>query len=354
MLVHTGRDAFVRRARATWRSARRSPPRPRCWLYERGVRVMGIDAWGWDGPLDLQAAGGARARRARDLLGRPPVRPPVLADRAAREPGRAAADRLPGGVLPAARSWARARRRARGRVLPTSRSRELGQRPEVVPLVVGHGSGPGAGSRVAVDPRGADAERCAGPMSYLKPNATCRISLGAARRYLAARSSKCGVGRLVGRDVLGDGRRRRSATSICLSECSMMSRSVFETIHQPQARLAAPRAGPGRCRGTAATSASSARAPCRPRRRSGSRARGQRAQALGEDVAVGPVVALDHLELDRLPALAQLAAGRRVGARGAQRVVDRGTSPGRPPSRSACRSSRRCRRPFEASMPAYT
>ena len=25
------------------------------WLYERGVRVMGIDAWGWDGPLDRQA-----------------------------------------------------------------------------------------------------------------------------------------------------------------------------------------------------------------------------------------------------------------------------------------------------------
>ncbi len=25
------------------------------WLYERGVRVMGIDAWGWDGPLHLQA-----------------------------------------------------------------------------------------------------------------------------------------------------------------------------------------------------------------------------------------------------------------------------------------------------------
>ena len=24
------------------------------WLYERGVRVMGIDAWGWDAPL-LQA-----------------------------------------------------------------------------------------------------------------------------------------------------------------------------------------------------------------------------------------------------------------------------------------------------------
>ncbi|HEY4098154.1 MAG TPA: cyclase family protein, partial [Baekduia sp.] len=26
------------------------------WLHERGVRVMGIDAWGWDAPLHLQAA----------------------------------------------------------------------------------------------------------------------------------------------------------------------------------------------------------------------------------------------------------------------------------------------------------
>jgi kynurenine formamidase len=25
------------------------------WLYEQGVRVMGIDAWGWDAPLDKQA-----------------------------------------------------------------------------------------------------------------------------------------------------------------------------------------------------------------------------------------------------------------------------------------------------------
>ena len=25
------------------------------WLFERGVRVMGIDAWGWDAPLHLQA-----------------------------------------------------------------------------------------------------------------------------------------------------------------------------------------------------------------------------------------------------------------------------------------------------------
>ena len=25
------------------------------WLYERGIRVMGIDAWGWDRPLHMQA-----------------------------------------------------------------------------------------------------------------------------------------------------------------------------------------------------------------------------------------------------------------------------------------------------------
>jgi kynurenine formamidase len=54
VLVRTGRDVFVEEphylaigpgvtAAATH------------WLYERGVRVMGIDAWGWDGPLHLQA-----------------------------------------------------------------------------------------------------------------------------------------------------------------------------------------------------------------------------------------------------------------------------------------------------------
>ena len=25
------------------------------WLYDQGVRVMGIDAWGWDAPLNVQA-----------------------------------------------------------------------------------------------------------------------------------------------------------------------------------------------------------------------------------------------------------------------------------------------------------
>ena len=55
VLVRTGRDAFygwpdyVRRRPAVSPEATRR-------LYERGVRVMGIDAWGWDGPLDRQAA----------------------------------------------------------------------------------------------------------------------------------------------------------------------------------------------------------------------------------------------------------------------------------------------------------
>jgi kynurenine formamidase len=55
VLVHTGRDAFLREpdymARGPGVTAEAT-----CWLHERGVRVMGIDAWGWDAPLHLQAA----------------------------------------------------------------------------------------------------------------------------------------------------------------------------------------------------------------------------------------------------------------------------------------------------------
>ncbi len=54
VLIHTGRDAFYGRpdymglgpgvtAEATH------------WLHDHGVRVMGIDAWGWDRPLWMQA-----------------------------------------------------------------------------------------------------------------------------------------------------------------------------------------------------------------------------------------------------------------------------------------------------------
>ncbi len=61
VLLRTGRDAFHGRPDYVLRGPAVGPEATR-WLYERGVRVMGIDAWGWDGPLDRQA-GEARSRR---------------------------------------------------------------------------------------------------------------------------------------------------------------------------------------------------------------------------------------------------------------------------------------------------
>jgi kynurenine formamidase len=54
VLVKTGRDAFVDEAHYMALGPGVTADATR-WLYERGVRVMGIDAWGWDGPLHLQA-----------------------------------------------------------------------------------------------------------------------------------------------------------------------------------------------------------------------------------------------------------------------------------------------------------
>jgi kynurenine formamidase len=54
VLLRTGRDAFYGRPDYMQRGCAVTPEATR-WLYERGVRVMGIDAWGWDGPLVLQA-----------------------------------------------------------------------------------------------------------------------------------------------------------------------------------------------------------------------------------------------------------------------------------------------------------
>ncbi len=62
VLIHTGRDAFyaeldyLARGPAVTAGATR-------WLFERGVRVMGIDAWGWDGPLFFQAEAARAAGR---------------------------------------------------------------------------------------------------------------------------------------------------------------------------------------------------------------------------------------------------------------------------------------------------
>ena len=54
VLVRTGRDAFVEEPGYMALGPGVTVEATR-WLYERGVRVMGIDAWGWDGPLHLQA-----------------------------------------------------------------------------------------------------------------------------------------------------------------------------------------------------------------------------------------------------------------------------------------------------------
>ena len=64
VLVHTGRDAFIGQRDFMWRGPGVTPEATR-WLYEAGVRVMGIDAWGWDAPLDSQA----REAKARDESG---------------------------------------------------------------------------------------------------------------------------------------------------------------------------------------------------------------------------------------------------------------------------------------------
>jgi len=55
VLVHTGTDAHYGALDYIARGPGVSAEGTR-WLYERGVRVMGIDAWGWDRPLHLQAA----------------------------------------------------------------------------------------------------------------------------------------------------------------------------------------------------------------------------------------------------------------------------------------------------------
>jgi kynurenine formamidase len=55
VLVHTGRDEFYDQLDYIARGPGVSAEATR-WLWDRGVRVMGIDAWGWDRPLHLQAA----------------------------------------------------------------------------------------------------------------------------------------------------------------------------------------------------------------------------------------------------------------------------------------------------------
>lgn len=54
VLVRTGRDAYYWQPDYLFRGCGVTAGATR-WLYEQGIRVMGIDAWGWDRPLDRQA-----------------------------------------------------------------------------------------------------------------------------------------------------------------------------------------------------------------------------------------------------------------------------------------------------------
>jgi kynurenine formamidase len=55
VLIQTGRDIFYNDPDYIFRGCGVTADATR-WLYEKGIRVMGIDAWGWDSPLNLQAA----------------------------------------------------------------------------------------------------------------------------------------------------------------------------------------------------------------------------------------------------------------------------------------------------------
>ena len=100
VLVHTGRDRFVDEpgymalgpavtAEAT------------LWLYERGVRVMGIDAWGWDGPLHLQAQEALERDEPGIFWAAHQADIPYSQIERLVNLGELPADRLPGGLLPA-------------------------------------------------------------------------------------------------------------------------------------------------------------------------------------------------------------------------------------------------------------
>lgn len=54
VLMYTGRDIFYGQGDYIFKGCGVAAQATR-WLYDRGIRVMGIDAWGWDTPLNLQA-----------------------------------------------------------------------------------------------------------------------------------------------------------------------------------------------------------------------------------------------------------------------------------------------------------
>ncbi len=63
VLVHTGRDEFYNAPDYIFKGCGVSAEATK-WLYQKGVRVMGIDAWGWDAPLNLQAAEAIKTQKS--------------------------------------------------------------------------------------------------------------------------------------------------------------------------------------------------------------------------------------------------------------------------------------------------
>ena len=70
VLIRTGRDVFYGQPDYMFRGCGVTAEATR-WLYEQGVRVMGIDAWGWDVPLDREAKEALEQRKAGHILGGP-------------------------------------------------------------------------------------------------------------------------------------------------------------------------------------------------------------------------------------------------------------------------------------------
>jgi kynurenine formamidase len=62
VLVRTGCDRFYKEPNYMFRGCGVTVEATHC-LYDRGVRVMGIDAWGWDAPLDRQAQAALREQQ---------------------------------------------------------------------------------------------------------------------------------------------------------------------------------------------------------------------------------------------------------------------------------------------------
>jgi kynurenine formamidase len=62
VLIRTGRDAHYGTLQYVGVGPGVTPEATR-WMHDRGVRVMGIDAWGWDRPLWMQAEDAKREQR---------------------------------------------------------------------------------------------------------------------------------------------------------------------------------------------------------------------------------------------------------------------------------------------------